>query len=148
MNDYSSLPAYLLQQPEIPPNDFIAQVCETVRSLGGMPAMFQISAVLMLLVSSMKVSFLNQLIWNRLGAAKAWIAPLLALVIGVLRLGPGELTLAGVTTYLLAGTGAVFLHEFVDSFKQVPWAGRIYQAAIDRLSKLLGASQGKKEDDQ
>jgi len=90
---------------ELPIQDFLAQVLLAVKEFGGLPWMAKISMIIMLLVGSMKVTFLRGLIWDRLGAAKAWVAPILALIAGILNME--VITLPGVLAYVGAGAGAI-----------------------------------------
>jgi len=138
------LPSYgpmVLYPPtaEIKPIDFASQVLDAVKNIGGLNTLMKISLVIMLLVSSMKVSLLNSYVWSRLGAAKVWVAPALSLLAGVLGLGAGDtqVTPALIFAYLTAGGGAVFLHEILDSLKSIPKLGKIYVTAIDVVQKSL-----------
>ena len=131
---------------EVAPEDFLTQLFTTMKNLGGMPTMLKISAIILLLVSAMKVSFLNQTLWEPLGAGKPWIAPVLGLIGGILGLGAGSVpvTLPLIFAYVTAGGGAVFLHELLDSLKLIPGIGPIYMRLIEIAQKALKANQGKK----
>lgn len=137
--DPSKASAVLAPAPELQPGDFLMQVVDVIKQLGGMSTMMKISAILMIIVASMKVSFLNQLVWSKLGAAKVFVAPVLALVAGLLGLGAGGVPITGplVVAYLFAGGGAVFLHQVLDSLKELPGIGQLYISLIDFVSGLL-----------
>ncbi len=123
-----------------PEASFLDQVMSTIHKFGGASMMLKISLIVMLLVSSMKVSLLNQLVWSKLGAAQAWIAPLLGLIAGVLDLGGagGSISLASLLAYVSAGAGAIILHQLLDSLKAIPGLGSMYVSMIDMLQKVLG----------
>lgn len=125
-----------------PPTDFLTQVLSTVQGLGGMSMLMKLSAVITLVIASMKVGILKDVIWDRLGAAQVWIAPLLGLLAGVAGLGAGaqNVTPHLVFAYVIAGGGAVFLHELLDSLKAVPGLGPVYIKAIDVVDGALGGS--------
>jgi uncharacterized membrane protein YbaN (DUF454 family) len=127
------------------PQDFFEQIMQAIQAFGGLSTMLKISTVVMLIVSSMKVTFLRDLVWSRLGAAQAWIAPLLGLIAGVLGLGIGDqpITLASIMAYVAAGGGAVILHELLDSMKSIPGIGQVYVTMIDVVQSVLG---GKSRD--
>lgn len=126
---------------DLPADQFFGQVIDAIKAMGGLPWAAKFGAVILLLVSSMKVSFLRPL-WDKLGAAKAWAALGLALVGGILMLSvEGKLTLAGVVAYVVAGGGAVIMHELLDTVKAIPGLGSVWIAVIDLLSKLLGGDK-------
>lgn len=122
------------------PADFLSQVIEAVKAFGGLSQMAKISSIVLVLVASMKVSFLNELLWSKLGKLQVYVAPVLGLVAGILSLmGTGQpLTLAAAFAYLSAGAGAVFLHEILDSLKGLPGLGSIYVTIINLISGALG----------
>lgn len=131
---------------EMPVQDFLGQVLQTIEQFGGMKWMGQVAAVLAILISSMKVSFLNELVWQKLGEAKAWLAPALGVLYGVFSMwaGEGELTWAGVLAYFAAGAGAVVLHELLDTIKAVPGIGSVWVTIINIIKGVLGGPTQKK----
>lgn len=121
----------------IPTETFFVQVWELIKQFGGMPWTLKVSAIVLILLSSMKVSFLRPL-WDKLGSFKPVAAPLLGLLAGVFSLGKqGDLSLPGITAYMFSGAGAIVLHELLNSVKGLPGIGKIYISAIDFLQKLL-----------
>lgn len=123
----------------IEPMDFFTQVLNAIKSFGGLPWMGKVSSLVLILVSSMKVSFLKPM-WDKLGAAKAWAGPVLGLIGGILSLGmDGNITLAGVLAYVSSGAGALILHELLDTVKAIPGLGSMYVAVIDYIKSKLGA---------
>lgn len=127
-----------------PSADLLTQVLDLIHNWGGIPWVLKISAILTLVLSSMKVSFLNNLIWSKLGAFKAWAAPVLALIVGVLDLArTGQLTVAGVLAFVSAGAGAIILHELLDTLKALPGLGPMWVELISVVSAFLGGSKQK-----
>lgn len=134
--------APVVAAPEIPVTDFFTQVFEAIKGFGGFSWWMKISAICLLLVSSMRVSILKPL-WDKLGAAKIALAPLLAMIIGVVSLASvdGKISGAAVMAYLLAGGGSIILHQLLDAIKELPMVGPKYDAWIDVLKSLLGAKK-------
>jgi hypothetical protein len=124
-------------------DDFLAQVLAAVQKFGGLSVLLKVSAVILLLVASMKVSFLNQLIWSKLGAFQSAVAPLLGIIAGLFGLfgGGAPVTLASVFAYFLSGVGAVGLHEFLDDVKAIPGIGAGYIAVINAIESILGGGE-------
>lgn len=122
------------------PQDFFAQVVQAVQNMGGLTMMGKISVAIVLVIATMKVTFLNRIIWSKLGTAQVYVAPILGLLAGVLSLGsPGAaVTAASIFAYLTAGAGAVFLHEILDSMKGLPGLGAIYITIINLVETALG----------
>lgn len=122
--------------------EFVAQVMRTSETIGDLPTMLKISAVITLLVSSLKVTAFRRLIWERLGAGQVLVAPTLGLLAGLVGLGTtGPVTLPIVLTYVMAGGGAVFLHELLDALKALPGLGAAYIRAIELIQRALGGEQ-------
>lgn len=124
----------------ISPGDFLTQVFTAIKGFGGVPWVGKISVIVLLVIASFKVSFLNNLIWSKLGNFKAWAAPILGLVAGLLAMG-GGLTLPGVFAYISAGAGAILLHELLDTVKAIPGLGAIYVEIINVVEGALGGGQ-------
>lgn len=124
----------------ITPGDFFTQVLAVVQSFGGLSTLLKISGVVTLVIASMKVSFLNQLIWSKLGAAQVYLAPVLGLVAGiiVLKANGSALTAASVFAFMSAGAGSVFLHEILDTIKAIPGLGAVYVSLIGLIESALG----------
>jgi hypothetical protein len=126
--------------------DFFAQVLAVASTIGGLGLFAKISAVIMLLVASLKVGVFRQAVWSKLGWAQVLVAPALGLLAGILGLGAGgaAITPALVFAYVVAGGGAVFLHELLDAIKSVPGIGPVYLAAIDTISRALEGSTAQR----
>ena len=118
---------------------FLSLVFETVKGFGGLSTLPILSAVITLLVSSLKVAPITRLVWSRLGWAQVLVAPLLGVLAGILGLGAGgaPVTLPLVLAYLATGAGSVFLHELLDGLKGAPALGPVYRALIGWVEALL-----------
>lgn len=125
---------------DVPVSDFLQQVFSVISGLGGLSWALKVSAIILLVVASMKVSILRLYVWDKLGGFKAVVAPLLGLAAGLIaNFGNGQpLSLAGLLAYVLAGAGAIALHELLDALKGIPGAGEVYRSVIDFLMRLLG----------
>lgn len=129
------------QDVEVPPMDFLNQILETIQDFGGLSWVAKIAAILAIIISSMKVSFLKTY-WDKLGEAKVWLAPILSVAFGIISLGVNDetaITWAGVFAYMTAGAGAVFLHEILDSIKAMPGIGSMWVSIIDFIKIVLRA---------
>lgn len=123
----------------VSPQDFFAQVLAAIQSFGGLSFMPKVAGIVTLVISSIKVSFINKYVWSKLGAAQTWVAPVLGLLAGILGLGTtGHITLASVFAYISAGAGAIVLHELLDSVKAIPGLGAGFVAVINLIEGVLG----------
>jgi hypothetical protein len=121
---------------------FFSQTLTFIKQFGGLPWVLKIAGISAILISTLKVSAIRELTWDKLGNAKVWAAPVLGLVFGILSLGT-SLNLASALAYISAGAGAIILHELLDSIKAIPGIGSIWVSIIDVIQSLLG---GKKQD--
>jgi hypothetical protein len=133
-----------LDSSQAPAPSFFQQLVDTIKTFGGLETLAKISAILLLVVASMKVSFLNSLIWSKLGAYQSLVAPALGLIAGVVSafVGHSGLSLASalglIIAYLGSGVGAVGLHELLDDVKAIPGIGPTYVAIIEAIESALG----------
>ena len=136
----------LAQASEIQAADFLAQVLEAVKGFGGLSWVAKVASIVMLLLASMKVSFLNKMLWSKLGKYQAAAAPLLGLAGGLLSAGmAGKLpSLAEAMAYLGAGAGAIILHEILDMVKVIPGIGAMWVSAINVIESVLGGPAAQK----
>lgn len=128
-------------QAAVSNQDFLSSVLASVKSFGGLPWVARIACIVLLIIAAMKVSVLDGLIFNKLGAFKAWAAPILGLAAGLLVLGlGGHITLAGLFAYLGSGSGALLLHELLDTVKAIPGLGSVYVSLIATIENALGGT--------
>lgn len=125
-----------------PDSDFFSGVLAFIRDQGGMPWMAKVGAVVLLILASMKVSFLKPL-WDKLGAGKVLGAPILGLIGGLVSMG-SAFTWQGALAYITAGAGAVFFHEILDFVKAIPGLGSIYVAIIGIIENIPVVGSGGK----
>lgn len=119
---------------DMPLDQFLADVLAAIKAFGGLGWAGKVASICLLLVASMKVSFMRPL-WDKLGGAKVFVAPALALIGGILSMP--SITGAGVVAYILAGAGAIAMHQILDAIKAIPGIGSMYVAIIDLVSSLL-----------
>lgn len=124
------------EEAELPIGDFFTMVLEQVKVFGGLPWMGKVAAICFVLVGSMKVTFLRGLIWDRLGSAKAWVAPVLALIGGIMNME--TITLPAILAYMGAGAGAIVLNQLLDLIKAMPGIGAFWIMVIDMIAKVTG----------
>ena len=118
-------------------SDFITQIFAAAQNLGGVSWMLKVAFGVMVLVGALKMTALAPF-WEKLGAFKAWAAPVLGMILGVLLLGAGgKLTLAGIFAYIGSGAGAVFLHQFIKTIKAIPGIGPIFTGILDAIEGTL-----------
>lgn len=119
---------------------FFSQVITLIKQFGGLPWVLKIAGIAAVLLSTLKVSAIREITWDKLGAAKAWAAPILGLIFGVLSLGT-SLTWASALAYVSAGAGAIILHELLDSIKAIPGIGSVWLSIIGVIQSLLGSKK-------
>lgn len=134
----SSTVASVVQIADLSGADFFSQVWTVITGFGGMGFMMKFSAVITVIIASMKVSFARPL-WDKLGYFKALVTPILSLILGIISLAvAGKVTLAALAAYLFSGGGAIILHEVLDQIKAIPGLSPVYLNMIAFFSKILG----------
>lgn len=122
---------------------WFADVSKAISGFGGMFWMLKIGTIILLIIGSMKVSFLKPL-WEKLGPnLQPWLAPTLGFVAGLLMLAVGNAppTIASIIAYITAGSGALVMHEWLESLKALPGLGPIYVSVINIIESILGANK-------
>ena len=128
-------PAVSFASEELPVSDFLSQVLAFIQGFGGLSMVAKISTAVLLIIASMKVSFIRSFVWDKLGAYKSFIAPVLGLVFGVLALGDYSLPALG--AYFFSGAGAIIMHEILDALKALPVIGEKYKSLIEFFARLF-----------
>lgn len=128
---------------DMPPSDFLGQVLAAWKSLVGNAGwQLKVAAVIAVLISSMKVTFLRKLIWDKLGSLKMWLGPVLGLVAGLLELlitGHGDI--GAIFAYMAAGMGAPYVHELLSLLKKIPGIGPMWVELIEVIESSLGGGK-------
>lgn len=118
---------------------FFEKFLEYVKTVKDLPLVLQISGAIVLIISTMKVSFIKPL-WDKLGEKQEWLAPALGLISGALMgFADGKFDWTVLFTYLFAGAGAPYLHDILDKIKAIPGLGQIWLTVIEVIKKLLFA---------
>lgn len=113
---------------------WIGSVGALISGWGGSAWYLKVSGAIMLIVGSMKVPFVENILWNRLSPTMQTLLPaILGLLAGVLSLHP--LTLSGLAAYAFTGLGANLLYEILD-LAEVPAASN---ATLLGILKFLGS---------
>jgi len=125
---------------EVPPSvgDQIKGIWELVIGLKGLSGMALASGIIFLLVGLSKVSILAPY-WDKLGKAKTFVAPALALlgaILGVFTL-EGGFTWANMGAVLMTGAGALAISNIFDSVKAIPGVGSVILSIISLIEKVL-----------
>jgi hypothetical protein len=123
--------------PTLSTDSLISAVSTVIQNFGGLSWTLKIACIVLLIIAFMKVSFLSSF-WARLGKFQTYAAPVLGVVLGLLTLSvSGPMSLAGVMAYLAAGSGAILLHELLDTIKAIPGLGSVYVGIIDAIESIL-----------
>jgi len=96
----------------------------------------KIGGIVLLVISIVKNSALRPL-WDKAGAWKVMVAPVLSVVYALVMIHP--FTLQGLMASLIGGALAVATHELLDGVKSLPGIGAGFQKAIDFVQGLLKA---------
>lgn len=102
-----------------------------------------LSALVMILIASMKVSLLRQYVWDKLGWFKVFVAPVLSLVvvfIGLFLTGQ-PFTMQAFVVAMVTGAGAVALNEMLDGVKNAPGVNSVIVFVANLLKSLLPAKK-------
>ncbi len=127
---------------ELPLGTFLEQVLGVIAKFGGLSTVLKIASVCGILVASLKVTFLRQLIWAKLGPYQVLVAPFLGLIAGLLDMaGAGTVTLASVMAYIGSGAGAILFHQLLDGVKKMDFIGDKYKAVIDWIMEHFKADK-------
>jgi len=128
--------------------DLINEILSYLKGFGDLDNMAKVAAVLMTLISIWKSSLL-QPYWDKLGALKVWVAPILGAALAIVQLWPEPFTWPALGAALLAGlkTGALSIAFFqlLQTLKSMPVIGEKYKAIIEFFENLLMMPEEAKE---
>jgi hypothetical protein len=136
----AGVPSAEVAQPsqEISEKDFLVQVVEAIKKMGGLDTWGKIVLAIGLLIGSMKVTTIRERFWSKLGKQKVWVAPVLGFVAAILDVaGTGTFSWASLAIYMTAGAGAIALHELLDAVKAWPGIGKLYVTIIELIQAAL-----------
>lgn len=121
--------------------DWLTQVFDAVKNLGGLDWAAKVMVISSLLVGSLKVTFLRTLLWDKLGGFKFFASPMFALIGGLagLWMDGKAPTLAILSAYFLAGLGGNLLKDLLENIKQIPGLGAGVIKVINMIETLMGA---------
>lgn len=115
-------------------SQLLAMVWAFIQGMGDMSIQAKIAGGVLILISAWKSSLLKP-VYDKLGAAKVLVAPVLGMIAGILSIEP--LSLAAVWAGIQGGVLAIALHQLLDAVKAMPWVGDKYKAWIDLISGIL-----------
>lgn len=135
-----ALPCLVFAQ-DLPLTDWLSQVFEAVKTLGGLPWAAKIMLISSLLVGSLKVTFLRTLIWDKLGGLKFLMSPAFALIGGIagLWIDNKAPSFAIISAYFLAGLGGILLKDLLENLKKLPGIGAGVVKVITWIEDLMTA---------
>ncbi len=116
--------------------DFAA-IFAYLQTFNDMSSANKISGLVVILVGLWKTSFVRNLLWDKLGAWKVLVGPLLGVIASLVLIQP--LSWAGVWEGLLGGTLSIALHHLLDAVKLIPGLGTGYVKFIDWVKAVLKA---------
>lgn len=114
--------------------DLFNQVLDLVKNFASMESKAAIGAVITILLSLWKSSILRPF-WDKLGAAKVLVAPVLGLVAALVAIP--ELNWAAIVAGVQSGMLAIAFHELLNAIKALPFVGDKYKQWIDFVDKAL-----------
>lgn len=132
---------YLAFAQDIPVTDWLSQVFEAVKSLGGLSWGAKVGVICSLLVGSMKVTILRDWVWDKLGGFKFLASPVFALLGGLAALwvdGKAP-SVAILSAYFLAGLGGNLLKDLLENVKKIPGIGDGVVKVINLIEQLMTA---------
>lgn len=94
-----------------------------------------LAAILSLLIGTTKNSFLRKYLWDKLGAAKVLVAPVLSVIVVLIAVQP--FTWGSLVFALTTGMGAIAINEMLKAIKALPFVGPKYDKMLDAAAILL-----------
>lgn len=83
------------------------------------PKSLLIAVAIFLLIALSKITPFGK-IWDNLAYFRAFIAPLMGLALGFVKLASeGNITIKGIVSYLGAGAGAIAINELIEAVKGI-----------------------------
>jgi hypothetical protein len=130
----------------VPDGNIFGAVWKLVSGWGGLNYTVKINAIMTLLISSMKVSFLKPF-WDKIKTIKitykgvvqtinAQVYFVLLLHIGVGIITQGNYSFNAILAYVFIGGGSVYFHELADGLKNVPIIGQGLER-IETIAKYV-----------
>lgn len=115
--------------------NIFSAVWKLVSGWGGLEYTVKINAIMTILISSMKVSFLKPL-WDKIKDikitykgvvqhinAQTYFVLFLHIIVGIIT--QGNFTLPAILAYVFIGGGSVYFHELADGLKNIPIIGDV-----------------------
>ena len=124
---------------EVPVGDLISLMMKVIGDYKALGWQAGMSAIVMLLIASMKNSMLRKFIWDKMKWGKVFVAPglsLILVIIGQLK-GGHAIDMKSLMLAMITGAGALALHEILDGLKYIPGIGPMWVSLIDLVGNLL-----------
>ena len=102
-------------------------------------------ALIYLIIGTMKNSAIRGMLWDKLGAAKVLVAPILSFImVEIVALSSGQgFTFKSIMLSLVTGAGAIALYEIMAAVKSIPGIGPVWVSVIDFIGKILQKPQAQ-----
>jgi hypothetical protein len=139
-------PANATSAVVVPDGNIFKAVWSLVSGWGGLDYTVKVNAIMTILISSMKVSFLKPF-WDKIKKIKVtykgvvqyidaqiYFVAFMHIVLGIIT--QGNYTLPAILAYIFIGSGSVFFHEITEGLKNVPIIGNIL-AWIETIAKYI-----------
>jgi hypothetical protein len=130
----------------LPDGNIFGAVWKLVSGWGGLDYMVKVNAIVTILVSSMKVSFLKPF-WDKIKKikitykgvvqyidAQIYFVAFLHIALGIIT--QGNYTFPAILAYVFIGGGSVYFHEITEGLKNVPIVGTVL-AWIETIAKYI-----------
>ena len=131
-----SLFAQVVPTEELPVDKLFEMLLGLVTSWKTMGTPVKITAIIFLLIATMKNSFARKYVWDKLGWAKILVAPVLSMIAFAVTISP--FNLKTVVLALVFGAGASYLANVVKAIREIPGLGTVWVQVMDWIGNLLG----------
>ena len=98
--------------------------------------LLSISAIITFIISTMKNSILRKYIWDKLGSAQIFLAPVLALIGFAFTVTP--FSAKTVVMAIVTGAGATYLANLLKAIRGISGLGTVWCQILDFFGGLLG----------
>ena len=117
------------------PRDFFFRAYLFFNGWGGLGQWLKAATTITLVVSTIKITPLNRLLWSPLGQYQTWVGPVVGLLAGFITQHANH---EAIFVYVTAGMGSAYIHAILDMIKLIPGIGPMWVVLIDAVEAFLG----------